>query len=107
MLERAQRLRSEVGIPVATSWNLGIPALADRIIREEMIDIVLLGRPALSNPHWPVWAARELQQADPFGLVPEDWGWWLRTFRAHDSCIGWPLAAEAEAAIDYELRKSA
>ena len=107
MLERAQRLRSEVGIPVATSWNLGIPALADRIIREEMIDIVLLGRPALSNPHWPVWAARELQQADPFGLVPEDWGWWLRNFRAHDSCIGWPLAAEAEAAIDHELRKSA
>ena len=107
MLERAKRLRHEVGIPVATSWNLGIPALADQIIRNEVIDLVLLGRPALSNPHWPVWAARELQHPDPFGLVPEDWAWWLRNFRAHESCIGWPLAEQAEAAIETDLLKSA
>jgi len=90
MLERAARLRREVGIPVATSWNLGLPAFADRAIREERVDLVMLGRPALSNPHWPVWAARELGQADPFALVPEDWAWWLRNFRAHPDCIGWP-----------------
>ncbi len=90
MLERAARVRREVGIPVATSWNLGLPAYADRIIREERIDLVMLGRPALSNPHWPVWAARELGHADPFSLVPEDWAWWLRNFRAHPDCIGWP-----------------
>ena len=91
MLERASRLRREVGIPVATSWNLGLPALADRVIREHAIDLVMLGRPALANPHWPVWAARELAHPDPFSLVPVDWGWWLRTFRAHPACIGWPL----------------
>ena len=90
MLERAARLKREVDIPVATSWNLGLPALADKVIREETIDLVLLGRPALSNPHWPVWAARELSHSDPFSLVPEDWAWWLRNFRAHPSCIGWP-----------------
>ncbi len=95
MLERASRLRREVGIPVATSWNLGLPALADRVIREEAIDLVMLGRPALANPHWPVWAARELAHPDPFSLVPEDWGWWLRNFRAHPACIGWPLTAPA------------
>jgi 2,4-dienoyl-CoA reductase-like NADH-dependent reductase (Old Yellow Enzyme family) len=91
MIERAARLRREVGIPVATSWNLGLPQVADRVIRENLIDLVMLGRPALSNPHWPVWAARELAHADPFSLVPEDWGWWLRNFRAHDACIGWPV----------------
>ncbi len=107
MLERAKRLRHEVDIPVVTSWNLGVPALADRIIREEVIDVVLLGRPALSNPHWPVWAARELQHPDPFALVPEDWGWWLRNFRAHESCIGWPLAEQAEKEIKADLLKSA
>ncbi len=95
MLERASRLRREVGIPVATSWNLGLPTLADQVIREEAIDLVMLGRPALANPHWPVWAARELAHPDPFSLVPEDWGWWLRNFRAHPVCIGWPLAAPA------------
>ncbi len=93
MIERAARLKREVGMPVATSWNLGIPAVADKVIREGAIDLVLLGRPALSNPHWPVWAARELQHEDPFSLVPEDWAWWLRNFRAHETCIGWPMPA--------------
>ncbi|WP_279356269.1 NADH:flavin oxidoreductase/NADH oxidase [Methylobacterium indicum] len=90
MVERGARVRREVGIPVGVSWNLGLPAVADRVIRDELIDLVFLGRPALSNPHWPVWAARELAHPDPFALVPEDWGWWLRNFRAHEACIGWP-----------------
>ncbi|MCF4129070.1 oxidoreductase [Methylobacterium sp. SyP6R] len=93
MVERGTRVRREVGIPVGVSWNLGLPALADRVIRDELIDLVFLGRPALSNPHWPVWAARELAHPDPFSLVPEDWGWWLRNFRAHEACIGWPASA--------------
>ena len=57
----------------------------------------MLGRPALANPHWPVWAARELGHGDPFSLVAEDWGWWLQNFRAHDACIGWPV-------VDSRLR---
>ena len=97
MVERGTRVRNEVGIPVGVSWNLGLPALADRVIREELIDLVFLGRPALSNPHWPLWAARELAHNDPFSLVPEDWAWWLRNFRAHESCIGWPVPGEAAA----------
>ena len=99
MVERAARVRRELGIPVATSWNLGLPAVADRVIREEAIDLVMLGRPALANPHWPVWAARELAHPDPFSLVPEDWGWWLRNFRAHPSCIGWPEPGVAPDAV--------
>ena len=90
MVERATRVKREVGIPVATSWNLGRPDVADRVIRENLIDLVMLGRPALANPHWPLWAARELGHDDPFSLVPEDWAWWLRNSRAHDSCTGWP-----------------
>lgn len=93
MVDRAARVRREVGLPVAASWNLGLPQVADQVIREGLIDLVLLGRPALSNPHWPVWAARELAHDDPFSLVPEDWAWWLRNFRAHESCIGWPAAS--------------
>lgn len=96
MLERAARVKREVGIPVATSWNLGLPVYADQVIREEIIDVVMLGRPALANPHWPVWAARELAHEDPFSLVPEDWAWWLRNFRAHQDCIGWPATATGE-----------
>ena len=96
MVERAERVRREIGLPVGVSWNLGVPQTADRMIREEQIDLVLLGRPALSNPHWPVWAARELGVPDPFALVPEDWGWWLRNFRGHDESIGWPNTEQAQ-----------
>jgi 2,4-dienoyl-CoA reductase-like NADH-dependent reductase (Old Yellow Enzyme family) len=90
MVERGAQVREEVGIPVGVSWNLGMPQVADRAIRDEKIDLVLLGRPALANPHWPVWAARELGREEPFALVPEDWGWWLRNFRGHGPSIGWP-----------------
>jgi 2,4-dienoyl-CoA reductase-like NADH-dependent reductase (Old Yellow Enzyme family) len=95
MVERGARVRGELGVPVGVSWNLGLPAVADQVIRQELIDLVFLGRPALSNPHWPVWAARELAHPDPFSLVPEDWGWWLRNFRAHPGAIGWPEPAAA------------
>jgi 2,4-dienoyl-CoA reductase-like NADH-dependent reductase (Old Yellow Enzyme family) len=93
MIERTNRVRREVGIPVMTSWNLGVPQEADRVIREELIDLVMLGRPALANPHWPIWAARELNHPSPFSLVQEDWRWWLENFRGHAPSIGWPASA--------------
>ncbi|MFN8074571.1 MAG: NADH:flavin oxidoreductase/NADH oxidase [Kineosporiaceae bacterium] len=98
-VSRAHRVRQEVGIPVATSWNLGVPANADRVVREEKVDVVMLGRPALANPVWPVWAARELGHADPFSLVPSDWAWWLRNFRGDEASIGLPLPAPASVTL--------
>lgn len=103
MTDRCARARRETGVPVGASWNLGRPDVANQVIADEKMDLVFLGRPALSNPHWPVWAARELGHADPFGLVPEDWAWWLRNVRAEPTCIGWPKplnAPDPEAADD-------
>ncbi len=96
MVEPAVRVKRELGLPVAISWNLGVPQYADQLVREEKVDVVLLGRPALSNPHWPVWAARELGHEDPFSLVPQDWSWWLKNFRGNEPSIGWPAAAAQE-----------
>jgi hypothetical protein len=72
------------------------------VIRDELIDLVLLGRPALSNLHWPLWAARELAYPDAYSQAPEDWAWWLRNVRADDSAIGWPIGA-ASASKDPEI----
>ena len=104
MVERTARVKRETGIPVACSWNLGLPTVADQVIREGLIDLVLLGRPALANPHWPLWAARELGQDDPFALLPQDWAFWLRNFRSHDSCIGWPLVESIETPVAQEAK---
>ena len=95
MVDRAARVRREVGIPVGVSWNLGIPAEADRVIREQLVDLVFLGRPALANPHWPVWAARELGHNDPFSMIPEDWHWWIRSRPGPDGSLGWPSATKS------------
>ena len=73
------------------------------VIRDGKIDVVLLGRPALANPHWPVWAARELGHGDPFSLVPEDWSWWLKNFRGHDPSIGLPPAKVVEAEQERKI----
>jgi 2,4-dienoyl-CoA reductase-like NADH-dependent reductase (Old Yellow Enzyme family) len=93
MVERGARIRREAGVPVGVSWNLGQPKIADEAIREELIDLVLLGRPALANPHWPFWAARELGLSDPLSHLPEDWSWWLRRSGPHDPNLGWPSVA--------------
>jgi 2,4-dienoyl-CoA reductase-like NADH-dependent reductase (Old Yellow Enzyme family) len=93
MVERGSRVRREVGIPVAVSWNLGQPAVANQVIREELIDLVFLGRPALANPHWPIWAARELAHEDPFSLLPRDWSWWLKNRPGSENSHGWPPPA--------------
>ena len=95
MVERGARVRKEVGIPVGVSWNLGVPAVADAMIRQELIDLVFLGRPALANPHWPLWAARELAHADPLSLIPEDWSWWLRGRPGPEGSLGWPAVKAA------------
>jgi len=90
MVERAARVRREVDIPVGVSWNLGIPSEANRVIAQGLIDVVFLGRPALANPHWPFWAARELGHEDPLALMPEDWSWWLRRRPKPEGTLGWP-----------------
>lgn len=89
-MERAARVRRELDMPVAVSWNLGDPHRADAAVRDGDVDVVLLGRSALSNAHWPVWAARELGRDDELSLLPEDWAWWLRPSRMVDANIGWP-----------------
>jgi tRNA-dihydrouridine synthase len=101
-VEKGARVKREVGIPVTVSWNLGVPQNADRAIREGKLDLVLLGRPALANPHWPVWAARELGHEDPFGLVPEDWAWWLRNFRGHQGSVGWPETGKKDEKVEKQ-----
>lgn len=100
MVKNATRVRTEVGIPVATSYNLGQPELANRVIEEDLLDLVFLGRPALANAHWPVYAARLLGYQDPFSLLPEDWAWWLGRGRAADEAIGWPAATNGAALRD-------
>ena len=78
----AEGLRRTVGIPTATSWYISDPHQADRLIRENKVDLVMLGRALLANPHWPYDAARALGVDKPAWTLPAPYAHWLDRYRA-------------------------
>lgn len=57
----AQRVRQEVGIPVSSAWGFGEPHLAEKAVQDGQLDLVMVGKAHLANPHWAYQAARELK----------------------------------------------
>ncbi len=78
----AKRVRSEANLPVSSAWGFGSPDLADQAIRDEQLDLVLIGRAHLANPNWPYHAARKLGKDQATGLLPPPYAHWLA--RYHD-----------------------
>lgn len=78
MVPIAQRIRREVQIPVATSWNIWSAKQTDQYIQEEQLDIVMLARILLDDPHWPYHAARKLGMDLPQHVLPAQYAWWLK-----------------------------
>jgi 2,4-dienoyl-CoA reductase-like NADH-dependent reductase (Old Yellow Enzyme family) len=57
LLHYATRFRNEVGPPVIGVGRLTDPDYVDRALREQMVDLVAMGRSLLADPHWPNKAA--------------------------------------------------
>jgi 2,4-dienoyl-CoA reductase-like NADH-dependent reductase (Old Yellow Enzyme family) len=57
----AAEIRSRATVPVAVSWNIGTPGLANEIIAREQADLVFLGRAVLRDPYWTLRAADTLE----------------------------------------------
>ena len=66
----AERVRREVEIPAAVSWQITEPHQADSIIRDGQADLVLLARAMLDDPHWAFHAARALGRPDYRSVLP-------------------------------------
>lgn len=56
----ADRIRSEAQIPVAAVGLITEPIQAEHILATGQADVVLIGREALRDPHFPLRAAQEL-----------------------------------------------
>ena len=53
------------------------------MIRDGQVDLVMLGRPLLANPHWPYMAAQELGVDNPaWATLPAPYAHWLARYRA-------------------------
>ena len=81
MAPTAARVRRETGLPTATSWFISEPAQADGLIQDGTVDLVMLGRPLLAEPHWPYRAAKELGIDKAAWVLPAPYAHWLERYR--------------------------
>jgi 2,4-dienoyl-CoA reductase-like NADH-dependent reductase (Old Yellow Enzyme family) len=78
----AGRVRREADIPVASAWGIDAPALVERTVAEGQLDIVMVGRAHLADPHWPYRAALELRIERPSWVLPAPYAHWLERYHA-------------------------
>ncbi|KAF1067884.1 MAG: NADPH dehydrogenase [Pseudomonas citronellolis] len=76
----AERVRREAGLPVASGWCVDSADIAERVIADAQMDIVMIGRAHLANPHYAYQLALELNQAKPTDLLPAPYGYWLQRY---------------------------
>ncbi|KAA9001266.1 NADH:flavin oxidoreductase/NADH oxidase [Affinibrenneria salicis] len=77
----AQRVRREAGIPVASAWGIEAPQVAERVVADGQMDLVMIGRAHLANPHYPYLLAQALQVEHPSRVLPAPYAHWLERYR--------------------------
>jgi len=77
----AERVRREAGVPVSSAWGFGTPEIAERVVKEQQLDLVMVGRAHLANPHWAYFAAKELGIERAAWTLPAPYAHWLERYR--------------------------
>jgi len=78
----AERVRNETQLPVSSAWGFGAPKIADQAVRNEQLDLVMIGRAHLENPNWSYQAAKELGMEKPAWVLPPPYAHWLSRYRS-------------------------
>lgn len=76
----AERMRREAGIPVASAWGIDTPQLAEQTVAKGQLDLVMVGRAHLANPHWTYHAARTLEVDRASWVLPAPYAHWLERY---------------------------
>jgi 2,4-dienoyl-CoA reductase-like NADH-dependent reductase (Old Yellow Enzyme family) len=61
----ARTVRETAGVPTAAVGLITTPEQAEQVLADGAADAVLIGRPALFDPHWPLRAAHALDDKAP------------------------------------------
>ncbi|MCK7575377.1 MAG: NADH:flavin oxidoreductase/NADH oxidase [Chromatiales bacterium] len=77
----AERVRRETGLPVASAWGIDAPATCNRVIEQQQMDLVMVGRAHLANPHWSYQAALALDEERAAWVLPAPYAHWLEKYR--------------------------
>jgi len=76
----AERVRREAGVPVSSAWGFGTPAIAEQVVKDEQLDMVMVGKAHLANPHWAYFAAKELGLPRASWTMPAPYAHWLERY---------------------------
>ena len=76
----AKRVRDEAGVPVSSAWGFGEPHIAEQAVQDGQLDLVMVGKAHLANPHWAYHAARELKVERPSWVMPAPYAHWLERY---------------------------
>ncbi|MAG66996.1 MAG: NADH:flavin oxidoreductase [Pseudomonadales bacterium] len=76
----AKRVRDEAGVPVSSAWGFGEPHIAEQAVQDGQLDLVMIGKAHLANPHWTYHAARELKVERPSWVMPAPYAHWLERY---------------------------
>ncbi len=77
----AKRVREESGLPVSSAWGFEAAANAERAVTEGQLDVVMIGRAMLANPHYPYHLAQALGVDKPSWVLPAPYAHWLARYR--------------------------
>ena len=78
----AQRVRQETGLPVSSAWGFGTPDAAEAAVANEQLDLVMVGRSHLADPHFAYAAAKHLGEDKPSWTLPAPYAHWLERYSA-------------------------
>jgi 2,4-dienoyl-CoA reductase-like NADH-dependent reductase (Old Yellow Enzyme family) len=73
----AETVRKQTGAKTMAVGLIIHPKQAEAILQNGQADLVALGREFLYNPQWPLHAAVELGVDRPYGLLPQNYSYWL------------------------------
>ncbi len=79
----AGQVRQQAELPVASAWGIDTPQLAEDAVANGQLDLVMIGRAHLANPHWPMQAARALNVDRPTWVLPAPYAHWLERYRTN------------------------
>ncbi|NKF24191.1 NADH:flavin oxidoreductase/NADH oxidase [Solimonas marina] len=77
----AGRVRREAEIAVASGWCVDDPKVAARVVADGEMDVVMIGRAHLADPHYPYQLALALGREHPAALLPTPYAYWLSRYR--------------------------
>ncbi|QGZ66559.1 NADH:flavin oxidoreductase/NADH oxidase [Paraburkholderia acidisoli] len=77
----AEQVRRDAHVPVASSWGVDIPRVAERVVAAQQMDLAMIGRAHLADPHYPYRAAQHLKLEKPSWVLPAQYAYWLERYQ--------------------------